>query len=70
MSQTIKGVRWTIQDIEVLPENEGIRYEIIDGALFPIRSPHHKHQQTTGRAFAAFAEDILTSPLLQALPVQ
>jgi Uma2 family endonuclease len=52
MSQTAGGVRWTIQDVEALPDNEWIRYEIIDGELFVTRSPHHKHQQVTGRIFA------------------
>ncbi|WP_242051297.1 hypothetical protein [Nostoc spongiaeforme] len=33
MSQAIEGVRWTIHDIEVLPENEWTRYEIINGEL-------------------------------------
>lgn len=52
MSQTTSGVRWTIQDVEALPDNEWIRYEIIDGELFVTRSPHHKHQHVTGRIFA------------------
>jgi len=30
MSQTTSGVRWTIQDVEALPDNEWIRSEIID----------------------------------------
>ncbi|MBU7584479.1 MAG: Uma2 family endonuclease [Nostoc sp. TH1S01] len=45
MSQAIEGVRWTIHDIEVLPENEWTRYEIINGELFVTRTPHHRHQQ-------------------------
>jgi Uma2 family endonuclease len=52
MSQTTSRVRWTIPDIAALPDNEWIRYEIIDGELFVVRSPHHKHQQITGRIFA------------------
>ncbi len=52
MSQIASGVRWTIQDVEALPDNEWIRYELIDGELFVTRSPHHKHQQVTGRIFA------------------
>ncbi|UFP97007.1 Uma2 family endonuclease [Gloeobacter morelensis MG652769] len=39
------GIRWTTRDLEVLPENEWIRYEIIDGELFVARAPHRKHQQ-------------------------
>ncbi len=52
MNQTTSGVRWTIRDVEALPDNEWIRYEIVDGELFVTRSPHHKHQQVTGRIFA------------------
>lgn len=52
MSQAInEGVRWTIQDLELLPENEGTRYEIIDGKLFMTRAPHSRHQQTCGKFF-------------------
>lgn len=50
MSQT--GVRWTIRDLEVMPTNEWITYEIIDGELFVTRSPHRKHQQLCGKIFA------------------
>ncbi|CAD5935044.1 hypothetical protein PCC9214_01545 [Planktothrix tepida] len=45
MSQTIEQVRWTIYDVEGLPENDWIRYEILDGELFMTRSPHRRHQQ-------------------------
>jgi Uma2 family endonuclease len=53
MSQTKHSVRWTIQDVEALPENEWVRYEIVDGELFVTRSPHHKHQHVIGCLFAA-----------------
>jgi Uma2 family endonuclease len=51
VSQAIEGVRWTIYDLEVLPENEWTRYEIIDGELFMTRSPHRRHQQVCGKIF-------------------
>ncbi len=51
MSQTIEGVRWTVYDLEVLPQNEWTRYEIIDGELFVTRSPHRRHQQVCGKIF-------------------
>ncbi|WP_315791784.1 Uma2 family endonuclease [Fischerella sp. JS2] len=44
-------VRWTTTDINLLPENEGTRYEIIDGELFMTRAPHWKHQRSCGRIF-------------------
>lgn len=53
MSPTANRIQWTIRDLEVLPQSEGNRYEIIDGELFVTRSPHRKHQQICGRIFAA-----------------
>ena len=50
MSQSVDRVRWTVYDLEVLPE-EGTRYEIIDGELFVTRSPHRRHQQVCGKIF-------------------
>ncbi|MEA5623982.1 Uma2 family endonuclease [Nostoc sp. UHCC 0251] len=52
MSQMLNtGVCWTIHDVELFAENEGTRYEIVDGELFVTRVPHFKHQQTCGRIF-------------------
>ncbi|MFN6463749.1 MAG: Uma2 family endonuclease [Nostoc sp. DedVER02] len=45
------GVHWTIHDVELFAENEGTRYEIVDGELFVSRASHFKHQQTCGRIF-------------------
>ncbi|WP_375510614.1 Uma2 family endonuclease [uncultured Nostoc sp.] len=45
------GVGWTIHDVELFAENEGTRYEIVDGELFVTRTPHFKHQQTCGIIF-------------------
>jgi Uma2 family endonuclease len=66
MSQTVGGIRWTIQDVEALPDNEWVRYEIIDGELFVTRSPHHKHQQVTGRIFAVLDDWSVESGLGEA----
>lgn len=66
MSQTTNNLRWTIRDIEALPDNEWIRYEIIDGELFVTRSPHHKHQQVTGRIFAVLDQWSVETGLGQA----
>lgn len=41
-----EGVRWTTTDLDLLPENEGTRYEIINGELFMTRAPHISHQRT------------------------
>ena len=45
MSLSTAKVQWTIRDLEVLPQSEGTRYELIAGELFVTRSPHRKHQQ-------------------------
>jgi Uma2 family endonuclease len=63
MSQVTSGIRWTIQDVEALPDNEWIRYEIIDGELFVTRAPHHKHQHVTGRIFSVLDNWSLESGL-------
>jgi len=36
--------RWTIADLEDLPEDNGTRYEIIEGELFMSKQPHWHHQ--------------------------
>ncbi len=46
-----KQLRWTISDLEGLPEN-GNRYEIIDGELFVTRAPHLDHQDSAGALYA------------------
>lgn len=48
---TSEQVRWTIADLEGLPDN-GNRYEIIDGELFVTRAPHLGHQDVAGLIYA------------------
>ena len=40
---TMKTLRWTSQDLELLPE-DGSQYEIIDGELYVSKQPHLHHQ--------------------------
>lgn len=40
MSQAVETIRWTIYDLEALPKNDAIHYEVIEGELFMTRSPH------------------------------
>jgi Uma2 family endonuclease len=47
-----KQLRWTISDLEGLPEN-GKRYEIIDGELFITGALHLDHQDSVGNLYAA-----------------
>mgnify|MGYP006444694177 CR=1 FL=1 len=44
MNPITSPVRWTINDLDALPENEEIHREIIAGELFVTRAPHWKHQ--------------------------
>jgi Uma2 family endonuclease len=46
---TAAPVRWTIADLEHLPDSEGTRYEIIGGELFMSKQPHWHHQRTCGK---------------------
>ena len=42
---TAAPVRWTIADLEHLPDSEGTRYEIIAGELYMSKQPHWHHQK-------------------------
>lgn len=68
MNQATAQIRWTIHDLELLPQNEGTRYEIIDGELFVTRSPHRRHQQAAGKVFAALDRWSAESGLGEAIP--
>jgi Uma2 family endonuclease len=43
------GFRYTTADLELLPEVEGVRYEIIDGELYVTTQPHGFHQYTSSQ---------------------
>ncbi len=45
---TVKEIRFTTADLELLPDN-GDRYEVIDGELFVTRSPHWNHNKAASR---------------------
>ena len=38
--------RWTIADLELLSQEEGKRYEIVEGELLVSTQPHWSHQET------------------------
>ena len=52
MASSSTSVRWTVADLELLPD-DGRRYEVIDGELFVTRAPHWKHQNVSGKIVAA-----------------
>jgi Uma2 family endonuclease len=57
MTQTVADtIRWTTADLELLPEDDGRRYEIIDGDLHVTRAPHWKHQNLSLRIGGALED--------------
>jgi Uma2 family endonuclease len=50
-TMTINQVRWTTRDLDVMPEDEWTRREIIDGELFVTRAPHLGHQEAGGNIY-------------------
>ncbi len=41
--ETMETLRWTVDDIELLPD-DGSRYEVIDGELYVSKQPDMQHQ--------------------------
>lgn len=44
MAEPVRDDRWTVGDLDRLPDDEWNRYEIVDGELFVSRAAHYKHQ--------------------------
>jgi Uma2 family endonuclease len=40
----MKTIRWTSHDLELLPNDESKRYEIVDGELYVSKQPRWEHQ--------------------------
>ncbi|HEY9706093.1 MAG TPA: Uma2 family endonuclease [Allocoleopsis sp.] len=55
MIQTPAKVQWTIEDLALFPETEGIYYEIIQGDLF-ITHPHHRQHQQISLKIAKYLD--------------
>jgi Uma2 family endonuclease len=45
----MQGIRWTSQEMNILPDDESKRYEIIDGELYVSKQPHVHHQLVCSR---------------------
>lgn len=48
-----QSIRWTTDDLDVFPLEDGKRYEIIDGELYVSTQPSYQHQRVSGRLFRA-----------------
>lgn len=44
-----KGREWTWADLQEIPEDDGHRYEIVDGSLYVSPGPSRPHQVAAGR---------------------
>jgi Uma2 family endonuclease len=49
MTQASDRIRWTTEDLKLLPDSSN-HYEIIDGQLLMTRAPHWKHQKVIVKA--------------------
>ncbi|BAU11249.1 hypothetical protein LEP3755_17420 [Leptolyngbya sp. NIES-3755] len=59
-------MRWTIADLELLPEDNQ-RYEIIDGELLVTSMLHWNHQKAGGRSVSALDQWSITTQLGEAV---
>ncbi|MBW4443614.1 MAG: Uma2 family endonuclease [Plectolyngbya sp. WJT66-NPBG17] len=62
---TTERMRWTIADLELLPQDDR-RYEIIDGELLVTRAPHWGHQKAAGRSYSTLEQWSLETQLGEA----
>jgi len=46
MARVPAAMRWTVADVDALPDDESHRHEIIDGELYVSRAAHWGHQET------------------------
>ncbi len=44
-----KGREWTWADLQEIPEDDGHRYEVVDGSLYVSPAPSRPHQVAAGR---------------------
>jgi Uma2 family endonuclease len=52
----VTSTRYTSSDLELLPDVDGVRYEIIDGDLYVSKQPHFEHQDVCGVTYAALLD--------------
>lgn len=49
---------WTIADLELLPTDDGLRYELVDGTLLVSSAPSKAHQRAVGNLHLALRADV------------
>jgi Uma2 family endonuclease len=68
MAEPAYDDRWTISDLERLPDDEWHLYEIIDGELFVSRAAHYRHQDSSNLIAHALTGWNLQTGLGKVLP--
>src|SRR6185295_245470 len=58
----------TVADLDAFPDDDGNRYELIEGELFVSCAPGLPHQLVLSNLFAAFTVYLLQNPLGRVLP--
>lgn len=61
-------IRYTVDDIEFLPDDENNRYELIGGELFVSHAPHLNHQRTITNLIVAFGIYLRDHPIGEIFP--
>lgn len=49
-------IRYTVDDIEYLPDDGDVKYELIGGELFVSRAPHLNHQRIITNILGVFLD--------------
>src|SRR5690349_5273890 len=62
----LRNRHWTVDDLDELPQDDGKRYEIIDGALVVSVAPGLRHQRAVGRLYKLL--DAACTPGYEVLP--
>lgn len=61
-------IRYTIDDIEFLPDHENHKYELIGGELFVSHAPHLTHQLTIANLIFEFRQYLEGNPIGKVFP--
>jgi Uma2 family endonuclease len=68
VTDLLTRTRWTVDDLDALPDEEGVHYEIIDGELYMTHSPHFEHDAVAGNIHAELRAWSLVSKLGRSSP--
>ena len=61
-------IRYTVDDIEFLPDHENNKYELIGGELFVSHAPHLNHQRTITNLVFRFSQYLEKNPIGEIFP--